>query len=145
MTGRTSGSAVDIDALVRADRLGPWLGAALGDESWSTVTATLIKGGKSNLTFELAGPAGELILRRPPSGELLPSAHDMGREARVQTALATTGVPVPEIVAQETTSALLGVPFYIMRKVVGRVVRDELPAGYAETPQQRRAMADALI
>ena len=55
----------------------------------------LISGGKSNLTYRVACDAGEVILRRPPLGHILPTAHDMGREYRVLTALDGTAVPVP--------------------------------------------------
>lgn len=135
----------EFDELVRPERLGALLAETLHDDSWTKLSASLIAGGKSNLTFELVSPAGSLILRRPPSGRLLPSAHDMGREARVQKALASSGVPVPEIVAQDSTSDLLGVPFYVMRKVPGHVIRDEMPTGYADSGRERRSIADALI
>ncbi|WP_116450857.1 phosphotransferase family protein [Blastococcus litoris] len=134
----------DHAALVRLDVVGPALAAATGDGRWTDVEAELIAGGKSNLTFAVRSPAGELVLRRPPSGDLLPSAHDMGRETRVQRALAATAVPVPSIVLHDEGD-LLGVPFYVMTKVPGHVVRDELPAGYADTPEQKRAIADALV
>src|ERR1035437_4847128 len=96
--------------LVRLDQLGPALAHATGDGWWCSLDATLIAGGKSNLTFEVTSEAGVVILRQPPSGELLPSAHDMGREARIQQALAGTSVPVPRVVLQEATGDLLGVP-----------------------------------
>ena len=131
--------------LVRPDRLGPVLADATGDGRWRSLDATLIAGGKSNLTFELTSAAGALILRRPPSGELLPSAHDMGREARIQRALEGTSVPVPEIVLTEPGAELLGVPFYVMEKVPGHIIRDELPDGYAQTPAEKLALSDALV
>ena len=131
--------------LVRLDLLGPALADATGDARWRALDAVLIAGGKSNLTFELTSAAGALILRRPPSGELLPSAHDMGREARIQRALAGTSVPVPKIVLTEPGGDLLGVPFYVMEKVPGHVIRDELPDGYAQTPAEKLAMTDALV
>lgn len=134
-----------IAGLVRPDLVGPLLVAATGDERWRHPAATLISGGKSNLTFELHGPAGELVLRRPPIGELPRGAHDMGREVRVQRALAPTAVPVPEIVLWHDDPEPLGVPFYVMAKVAGHVVRDELPPSYADTPAARVAMADALV
>jgi aminoglycoside phosphotransferase (APT) family kinase protein len=135
----------DLDRLARPDRLGRALADCLGDQAWRTLDVTLISGGKSNLTFELTSPAGSVILRRPPTGELLPSAHDMRREARVQAALAPTPVPVPRIVLNDDAGDLLGVPSYVMEKVPGHVIRDKLPAGYADDPAARRAMADALI
>lgn len=136
---------MEADELVRPKLLGALLAETFRDDRWRELTASLIAGGKSNLTFELTSPAGQLILRRPPSGDLLPSAHDMSREARVQRALASSRVPVPEILVQDTTAALLGVPFYVMRKLTGHVIREALPAGYAQTPQERLAVADALI
>jgi aminoglycoside phosphotransferase (APT) family kinase protein len=131
--------------LVRPDRLGPVLADATGDGRWRSLDAALIAGGKSNLTFELTSAAGALILRRPPSGELLPSAHDMGREARIQRALEATSVPVPKIVLTEPDADLLGVPFYVMEKVPGHIIRDELPDGYAQTPAEKLALTDALV
>src|SRR4051812_23825925 len=133
-----------IDHLIRLDVLTPVLVAATGDDRWRTCEASLITGGKSNLTFELRSPAGELILRRPPTGDLLPTAHDMGREARVQQALAGSSVPVPEIVLRDD-GQLLGVPMYVMAKVHGRVIQNELPAGYADSAADRVALADTLV
>jgi aminoglycoside phosphotransferase (APT) family kinase protein len=129
-----------LDHLVRLDRLGPSLIAATGDARWRDVTAELISGGKSNLTFHLRSEAGELILRRPPTGALLPTAHDMAREARVQRALAGTEVPTAPIVLADEGD-LIGIQCYVMEKVPGHVIRGELPLGYAGTPEQREAMA----
>lgn len=131
--------------LVRLDRLGPALVQATGDGRWRWLKATLITGGKSNLTFEVTSEAGAMILRRPPSGALLPSAHDMGREARIQQALAGTAVPVPKIVLQEASGDLLGVPFYVMEKVSGHVIRTQMPDGYAESPGEKLALSDTLV
>jgi aminoglycoside phosphotransferase (APT) family kinase protein len=138
------GEVTDHADLVRLDVVGPAIASETGDPRWAACKATLIAGGKSNLTFVLRSPAGELVLRRPPSGDLLPSAHDMGRETRVQQALAGSAVPVPEIVLHDDGD-LLGVPFYVMSKVPGHVVRDELPPGYADTAAQKRGIADALV
>lgn len=136
-------SSIDPAALTGLDRLAPALAEATEDDRWRSCTAELIIGGKSNLTFTLRSEAGELVLRRPPTGNLLPSAHDMAREARVQRGLASTDVPVPRIVLADEGD-LIGVQFYVMEKVPGHVVRDQLPGGWAETPEERRAMAFAL-
>lgn len=133
------------DQLLRPDIVGPKIAEATGDRAWTDFEAELIAGGKSNLTFTLRSDAGELILRRPPTGELLPSAHDMGREARIQLGLADTDVPVAKVVLNETTGEDLGVPYYVMEKVVGHVIRDELPPGFAESDDDKAAMADAQI
>src|SRR6516225_4610978 len=129
--------------LTRLDLVGPALARALGDPGWERLEATLVSGGKSNLTFELRSDAGEAVLRRPPDGPLLPRAHDMGREARVQRALAPTAVPVAAILFEDAGD-LIGVPFYVMEKVDGYVVRT-MPEGWATSEQDRHAIADVLV
>jgi aminoglycoside phosphotransferase (APT) family kinase protein len=130
--------------LLPLDVVGPLLAEATGERSWLDVTASMVAGGKSNLTFELSSNAGRLILRRPPSGELLATAHDMGREVRVQRALAGTSVPVPEILLFDEGSTI-GVPFYVMTKVDGHVVRGELPVGFATTEAERHRLGLRLV
>ncbi len=85
------------------------------------------------------------MLRRPPTGDLLPSAHDMRREVIVQQALADTLVPVPRVVLADLDGDLLGVPSYVMTKAEGVVVRDMLPAGWAENADERRRASVALV
>ena len=144
-TSSSESTGLSVDQLLRPDVVGPKIAEATGDQDWADFDADLIAGGKSNLTFTLRSDAGELILRRPPTGELLPSAHDMGREARIQLGLADTDVPVAKVVLNETTGEDLGVPYYVMEKVVGHVIRDALPAGFAESDDDKAAMADAQI
>jgi aminoglycoside phosphotransferase (APT) family kinase protein len=86
-----------------------------------------------------------VILRRPPTGAVLATAHDMTREHRVISALAPTAVPVPRTLLLCTDPAVLGAPFYVMERVVGLHVTSELPPGYADEPAQRRALADGLV
>jgi aminoglycoside phosphotransferase (APT) family kinase protein len=136
---------VNYEELVRPDVLGPLLANATGDDHWLAMTASLITGGKSNLTFSISCDTGSMILRRPPSGELVSSAHDMGREVRIQRALEGSAVPVPRIIAYEATADLIGVPFYVMEKVEGHVIGNEMPPGYATTPEEKKEIADALV
>jgi aminoglycoside phosphotransferase (APT) family kinase protein len=131
--------------LIRPELVGPVLARALADSSWEHFDAELVAGGKSNLTFVLTSRTGTVVLRRPPSGPLLPRAHDMAREARIQRALAATSVPVPAILLEESTGELIGVPFYVMERVAGYVIRNALPAGYADSPGDRRQIADVLV
>lgn len=135
----------EYDELVNPAKLGPALAEAMSDDAWRDFSAHLIAGGKSNLTFEISSAAGELILRRPPSGKLLPSAHDMGRESRVQRALAPTDVPVPQIVLVDESGDLLGVPCYVMHRVDGIVVRDAFPDGYLDGDHGMEQVAGALV
>lgn len=133
------------DDLLRIRPLAAHLAGVTDDDNWLELTAELLTGGKSNLTFLLRSPAGEMILRRPPTGNLLPSAHNMAREARIQRALAGTGVPVAHIVTESPSDDLIGAPFYVMEKVAGHIIRDVLPDGYATNPTERAGLAHALI
>ncbi|SHF90335.1 phosphotransferase family protein [Streptoalloteichus hindustanus] len=129
---------IDLDA-VRAclDRERPGLVAG-------PLAADLIAGGRSNLTYRLTDGVHRWVLRRPPLGHVLATAHDMAREHRVISALAGSPVPVPETVLLCTDSAVLGAPFYVMANVPGVVLR-----GQEDTtrlgPQRARAVSHALI
>jgi aminoglycoside phosphotransferase (APT) family kinase protein len=125
--------------------VGPYLARVLGDPGWEQPEVTLIAGGKSNLTYRIDSPAGSVVLRRPPLGHVLPTAHDMGREYRVMAALAGTAVPVPRMLHQCTDAEVLGQPFYVMERVEGHVCRDTLPPGYADRPEQRAAIGRGLV
>jgi aminoglycoside phosphotransferase (APT) family kinase protein len=86
--------------------------------------ARLITGGRSNLTYEVCDAAGRrLIVRRPPLGHVLATAHDMRREYRVITALQGTAVPVPRPWVLCTEAEVIGAPFYVMDKVPGIAYR----------------------
>jgi aminoglycoside phosphotransferase (APT) family kinase protein len=133
----------DPQELAGIDRLAPVLADRLGDDRWLDAHAELISGGKSNLTFLVRSEAGDVVLRRPPTGTLLPSAHDMVREARVQRALADTDVPVARIVLADE-GELIGIQCYVMERVPGHVIRGELPPSYAGTAAERTALAHAF-
>jgi len=105
-----------------------------------------LPGGHSNFTYRVADAAGtRFVVRRPPLGVLLPSAHDMGREFRVISALWPTAVPVPEPLAHCTDESVTGAPFYVMGEVVGRslYVRADVEALVPE--QLRRALGFSFI
>ncbi len=125
--------------------VGPYLADALGDPAWKDLTVTLIAGGKSNLTYRVDSSAGSVVLRRPPLGHVLPTAHDMGREFRVMSGLGGTAVPVPKMLHFCTDAEVLGQPFYVMERVEGHVVTTKLPDGYAETPEERRKLSNGLV
>ena len=125
--------------------VGPYLATALRDDRWRTCTVELIAGGKSNLTYRVDSAAGSAVLRRPPLGHVLPTAHDMVREHTVMSALASTDVPVPRMLHLCTDAEVLGQPFYVMERVEGHVCRVDLPAGYADDPAQRRAVGEGLV
>jgi aminoglycoside phosphotransferase (APT) family kinase protein len=104
-----------------------------------------ILGGHSNETFFVTRGAEEWVLRRPPRGPLLPTAHDVGREYRVLVALANTNVPVPTPVLFCEDTSVIGAPFYLMRRVYGEVIRSTLPPAFAEGEAIRRELAEQLV
>ena len=98
----------------------------------------LIAGGRSNLTFKVLDDADQAwVLRRPPLGHVLATAHDMGREHRIIAALADTDVPVPPALGLCSDDTVNGAPFYVMAHVDGLVLRDAV-AAQAVNPEVRR-------
>jgi aminoglycoside phosphotransferase (APT) family kinase protein len=106
---------------------------------------SLISGGRSNLTYLVRGGGETWVLRRPPLGHVLPTAHDMAREYRVLSALADTDVPVARPIALCEDAAVNDMPFYVMQYRPGVVLAHELPAGFAATPEARRRISLTLI
>lgn len=105
-----------------------------------------IHGGLSNLTFLVTDQAGSRwVLRRPPLGKRLGSAHDMGREVKVVTALADTPVPVPPVVGYCEDEEVTGAPFYAMEFVEGPVVRSPVQAALFPSPEQRQKLGTGLV
>jgi aminoglycoside phosphotransferase (APT) family kinase protein len=103
----------------------------------------LISGGRSNLTYRLDLAGGTIVLRRPPLGHVLPTAHDMSREYRVLSALAGTAVPVPQPLASCQDPDVIGAPFYLMRHVEGQVLRTTQD-GELLSPAQAAELSELL-
>ncbi|HVL90024.1 MAG TPA: phosphotransferase family protein [Actinomycetota bacterium] len=106
--------------------------------------------GQSCLTFMLEGEGWRVVLRRPPRGDLPPSAFDVTREYRVMSALHShdAPVPVPPPVALCTDTGVIGAPFYLMEPVNGLVVRTELPEALSsmdDRARMARALVDTLV
>jgi aminoglycoside phosphotransferase (APT) family kinase protein len=118
-------------------RLDAWLRANIPGAG-GTMTLEPIAGGQSNPTFFVSYPERRLVLRKRPSGPVLPSAHAVDREHRVMQALAGSGVPVPVMLAYHAEPDVVGTPFYVMERLEGRVFGDcALPGARAD---ERRAM-----
>ena len=104
-----------------------------------------ISGGHSNLTYEVADSAGtRWALRRPPLGKTLGSAHDMGREQKVVSALAGTEVPVAPIAGFCEDDSVNGAPFYVMEFVEGPILRTQAEAEEHFDEGARRAIGDRV-
>ena len=105
----------------------------------------LVAGGRSNLTYKVWDALGnDVVLRRPPSGYVLPTAHDMGREYRVVTALGPTPVPVPRTLGYCSDAGVTGAPFYVMEFVRGHILRDAPTAAKVLDEPGRRHAGESL-
>jgi aminoglycoside phosphotransferase (APT) family kinase protein len=127
------------------DKLADYLESKAPGLVTEPLRATLVAGGRSNLTYILNDA---YVVRRPPLGHVLATAHDMTREFRVISALGPTAVPVPETLLLCEDSSVIGAPFYVMSRVPGTVYRtaqqtDEL--GEAGRRTAAFAMIDTLV
>ncbi|MGD0928555.1 MAG: phosphotransferase family protein [Streptosporangiaceae bacterium] len=135
----------DVPGIDDVPRLGRWLHENGVTATEAPPRVRLIAGGRSNLTYllEPGEEAAPLVLRRPPLGHVLPTAHDMSREYRVLSALAGTDVPVPVTVAVCQDADLIGAPFYLMAYVPGLVLRTA-EDGTRLTPAQARQLSEGF-
>jgi len=128
--------------------LARWIGDNGLPGAGQDLTVELIAGGRSNLTYRLEfrdpgdtgpdAPVTRLVLRRPPLGHVLPTAHDMSREYRVLSALHGTAVPVPRPLALCPDTEVVGAPFYLMEWVDGVVFRTSQDARVLSPAQGER-------
>jgi aminoglycoside phosphotransferase (APT) family kinase protein len=106
---------------------------------------TAIAGGRSNLTFLVGDSAGHrFVLRRPPLGHVLATAHDMAREHRLIEAVGRSNVPVPRVLGLCTDPAVNGAAFYVMSFVEG-VVLDSPAKAASMSEHQRRHASEHLV
>ncbi|MEO6703991.1 MAG: phosphotransferase family protein [Jatrophihabitantaceae bacterium] len=130
---------------VALDRLTSWLDQRSPGLRQGPLTAEVIVGGRSNLTYRLTDGSQDWALRRPPLGHVLPTAHDMVREFRVISALHGSAVPVPRPVELCTDRDVLGEPFYLMSFVDGLVIeRPELVPDPATATRITELLVDTL-
>ncbi len=140
----TSPQGLDLTALTA------WLGRVQPEllDLSKPLTASLITGGKSNLTYSVSDGNRDVIVRRPPLGHVLATAHDMGREYRVMNALADSPVPVPKMFGLCEDTEVLGAPFYLMERVSGTAFQraselNKLGADHVRTIAHR--LVDTLV
>jgi aminoglycoside phosphotransferase (APT) family kinase protein len=134
----TSPPGLDLDAIRRF--LDPHVGGLTDG-----LSAEVIKGGRSNLTYVVRDGERRWVVRRPPLAHVLPTAHDMAREWRVISALQKTDIPVPGAVAFCADESVVGAPFYVMEYIDGHVVRDRLPRDFPRNATTRADMSAALV
>ena len=101
--------------------------------------------GHSNLTYSLQLGARELVLRRPPFGSKVKSAHDMGREFRVLSKLHSVYAPAPEVLLYCDDDSILGAPFYVMEPIRGIILRRNLPHGLDFPAEKARRLSESFV
>ena len=102
-------------------------------------------GGASNLTYQLSYPGRDLILRRPPGGQIPKSGHDMRREYTVQSKLAPVYPYVPKMVCFCDDQSVIGSDFYVMDRMRGIILRSNLPRGMTLTPSEARELSTSWV
>lgn len=105
----------------------------------SDLTATLVSGGRSNPTYMLTSGERRWVLRRPPYGHILPSAHDVAREYTILRALLGSAVPVPRALFLCQDPDVIGAPFYVMDYVDGVLIDTVRTARSVDAADRRRA------
>jgi aminoglycoside phosphotransferase (APT) family kinase protein len=124
--------------------VGRWLNDNI-DGFTSPYSYSLIAGGRSNLTYKVTDSAGRhVVLRRPPLGHVLATAHDMAREHRIVSAIGSSSVPVPRTLGICTDLSVNDAPFYVMSFVEGVVLDSPTKGETLQTPL-RRVASDHLI
>jgi len=124
-------------------KLTAFLDTALG--ALGAVTVEQFPGGHSNLTYLVHHGEREYVLRRPPFGSKVKSAHDMGREVAVLSKLAPVYARAPRVIANEPTGDVLGAPFYLMERRRGVILRKDLPPELASDHARVRRVCEVLI
>jgi aminoglycoside phosphotransferase (APT) family kinase protein len=127
-----------------ANRLKAYLAAQLGHDVES-VAIEQFPQGFSNLTYLVRCGSDEYVLRRPPFGNQVKSAHDMGREYGVLSKLSRVYELAPKPVLYCTDDSVLGASFYLMERRRGVILRRKLPLGFVPSPETFRKLGLAFI
>jgi len=109
------------------------------------IEVTQFPSGYSNLTYMLQAGSQEMVLRRPPFGSKVKSAHDMGREHRVLSALHPIYPAAPKPLLYCEDDSVIGAPFYVMERIRGAILRGKKPAGFAADEATVRECCKSLV
>ncbi|MGB2672129.1 MAG: phosphotransferase family protein [Candidatus Acidiferrum sp.] len=125
-------------------RLEPYLRLHFPNES-GALQIRQYPSGHSNLTYSLRLGAGEFVLRRPPFGSKVKSAHDMGREFRVLSKLHSVYEPAPEVLLYCDDDSVIGAPFYLMEPIHGVILRRHLPSGLEFSTETAQRLSETFV
>jgi len=124
-------------------RLQPFLREVFGDNG--SVSVEQYPSGHSNLTYLVRAGKREVVLRRPPFGSKVRSAHDMAREYRVLSKLHTSYPVAPKALLYCDDLSILNAPFYLMEPIHGVIVRREPPPDLPFPPETARRLSEAFL
>ena len=145
MNDPASSEGTQVTAGIDAPKVSVWFEEHI-PETVLPLRFNLVAGGRSNLTFEVDDAGGNrYVLRRPPTGHILPKAHDMGREFKIISALGPAGVPVPPALGLCIDESVNGAPFYVMGFVDGVIARTAEIAEQSLSVDARRSASLSLI
>ncbi len=125
-------------------KLGPFLRSHFPEETGPLVIRQY-PSGHSNLTYSLLLGAREMVLRRPPFGSKVKTAHDMGREFRVLSKLHAHYPPAPQVLLFYDDDSVLGAPFYLMEPIHGVILRRDVPQGLDFSPAAARGVCESFL
>ncbi len=132
------GEALDLN------KLEPFLRSHFPDER-GPLSLQQFPCGHSNLTYLVALGDREMVLRRPPFGSKVKTAHDMGREFRVLSRLHSVYAPAPSVLVYCDDESILGVPFYMMEPIHGVILRRDPPPGLHFPPEKVRRLSESFV
>src|SRR6202790_1377496 len=125
-------------------KLEPFLRIHFPDEKGPLVVRQY-PSGHSNLTYSLQLGSREMVLRRPPFGSKVKTAHDMGREFRVLSKLHAHYLPASQVLLFCDDASVLGAPFYLMEPIHGLILRRDVPAGVKFSPEMARGLCESFL
>ncbi len=125
-------------------KLEPFLRAHFPNESGALIVRQY-PSGHSNLTYSLQIGSREMVLRRPPFGSKVKTAHDMGREYRVLSKLHAHYPPAPHVLLFCDDLSVLGAPFYLMDPIHGVILRTDVPPGLSFSPETARRVCESFL
>lgn len=125
-------------------KLGPFLRTSFPSDT-GPLTVEQFPSGHSNLTYLLRLGQREIVLRRPPYGSKVKSAHDMGREYRVLSKLHPAYPPTPKVLLYCDDESILGSPFYLMERIRGIIIRRDPPADLLFTAERTRRLSESFV
>lgn len=145
MQGETRTSEVRDEDSISLQALTRWM-VDQGIDHAQPISARQFRGGASNLTYLIRDAAGNSwVLRTPPHGAKIASAHDMGREARVLTALSSKLDQVPRVIGYCSDESYIGREFYLMEFIDGHIMVTDIPSEVCASPEATRSMCESMV